>query len=136
MWKPFVALGLCLSSCTLPGQPAHVSLASEPPGGRVLLDGVDSGFVTPCDVLLPADDELKLDLHLPGYKLESRLLVPETQVDTVYWREAYIREQVWRFPLWLQLSDFVRPVKLRSVMRPGGVYVQLERDPSADTNAP
>jgi len=89
-----------------------------------------------CDVLLPADDELKLDLHLPGYKLESRLLVPETQVDTVYWREAYIREQVWRFPLWLQLSDFVRPVKLRSVMRPGRVYVQLERDPSADGNAP
>ena len=131
MLKPIVVAALCLSSCVIPGRATEVSVASDPPGARVLLDGVDSGFVTPCRMSLPASDDVLLELELPGYKNEQRLLVPDREVQVVYWREAYIREQVWRFPLWLNLQDFVAPVKVRPGLSPGRLYVQLDRDRDA-----
>lgn len=131
MWKPIAFAAACLTSCVIPGRSAEVSVASDPPGARVLVDGVDSGFVTPCRMKLPASDEMLVELQLPGYKSEQRLLVPDHEVEAVFWREAYIREQVWRFPLWLNLQDFVEPVRVETVLNPGRLYVQLDRDRSA-----
>lgn len=131
MWKPVVIAAACLSSCALTGSSAEVSVASDPPGARVLVDGIDSGFVTPCRMRLEAGEARLVELQLPGYKPEQRQLVPERDVELAFWRESYIREQVWRFPLWLNLQDFVSPVQAPTVLVPGRVYVQLDRDRSA-----
>ena len=40
---PFLALGSCARNISPPG----VFFSSEPPGARILVDGQDSGYVTP-----------------------------------------------------------------------------------------
>jgi hypothetical protein len=59
------------------------------------------------------------------------MLVPARQAEIVFWREAYVREQVWRFPLWLALPDFVAPVKQKTVLLPSRVFVRMERESKA-----
>lgn len=127
-----LAAALLLASCSTMGRGRHVAFASDPPGARVVVDGKDSGFVTPCHIALPTDETRQVDLVLPGHKRETRMLVPKQETDLVFWREAYIREQVWRFPLWLALPDFVAPVKAKTVLLPSRVFVRMEREASAN----
>ncbi len=123
-----LAAALLLASCSTMGRGRHVAFASDPPGARVVVDGKDSGFVTPCHIALPTDATQQVDLVLPGHKKETRVLTPKQETDVVFWQEAYIREQVWRFPLWLALPDFVAPVKAKTVLLPARVFVRMERE--------
>jgi predicted small secreted protein len=126
-----LAASLLLAACSTMGTGRHVAFASDPPGARVVVDGKDSGFVTPCHIALPTEEAQQVDLVLPGHKKESRMLVPARQAEIVFWREAYVREQVWRFPLWLALPDFVAPVKQKTVLLPSRVFVRMERESRA-----
>lgn len=123
-----LAAALLHASCSSMSGPRHVSFASDPPGARIVVDGKDSGFVTPCHIALPVGATQEVDLLLPGHKKETRVLVPAQQTNAVFWREAYIREQVWRFPLWLALPDFVAPLKAKRVLLPSRVFVRMERE--------
>ena len=81
------ALLLVTSSCTSL-RPVHFS--SDPAGARILVDGQDSGFVTPCQIELPNEPLRRIDFVLPGYQSATRFLTTKKRVDVVYWRDAAV----------------------------------------------
>lgn len=105
----------------------HVSIASEPPGARIKVDGQDSGFVTPCLIALDHGDGARIDLEYPGYVTATRLLTPDHQLYAILWSEMHVRPTVWNFPLWLNTRDLFVPVKYDKTLSPGRLYVKLER---------
>lgn len=119
------ALALLASACVAVERSAGVALSTSPPGARVVVDGEDSGFVTPCRLGLSRSRHA-VDLVLDGYRPARVRIEPGGQDDLVYWREAYINEEVWRFPLWLNAYDGLFPYKLRQAYEPGRVFVELE----------
>lgn len=107
---------------------AVVSFTTDPPGARVIVDHKDSGFVTPCRLMLDDDDDRHhVDLVMPGYASVSLRVDREKDTDVILWRDMYVRPEVWRFPLWLNLEDAFEPFKVRETFSPGHVFVRLER---------
>jgi len=104
-----------------------VLLSSTPPGATIKMDGRNIGFVTPCQLALDIDDDVRLDFELPGFKPETRFLTPDDEVYSILWREMYVGEQTWRFPLFLPLKDFLVPVKWTETHAPGRLHVSLDR---------
>lgn len=123
---PLAAAGL-LEGCTVFQHTSRVSIASEPPGALVLVDGRDSGFVTPCLLELEREDDVRLELQYPGYVTATRILTKDNQVYAILWSEMFIRPPVWNFPLWLNTRDLFVPVKWDKTFSPGRLYVKLER---------
>jgi hypothetical protein len=120
-------LGLCSCSTLTGGGDAGISFSSDPPGARVLIDGRDSGFVTPCILALDPEEDVKVDLVLDGFHTETRYLTPDDQVYTILWQEMRVRAIVWNWPLWLNARDFFVPIKHKETLAPGRVYVRLDR---------
>lgn len=116
-----------LQSCMLFDKRTNVSIASEPPGARIKVDGRDSGFVTPCLLALQHGDGARIDLEYPGYVTATRLLTPDRQVYAILWSDMHVRPNVWNFPLWLNTRDLFVPVKYDKTLSPGRLYVKLER---------
>ncbi len=122
-----LAAATWMSGCSLLAPNQAVLLSSTPPGATVKMDGRNIGFVTPCQLQLDIDDDVRLDFELPGFKSETRFLTPDDEVYSILWREMYVGEQTWRFPLWLPLKDFLVPVKWIETHSPGRVHVALDR---------
>ena len=118
---------MLLGGCQLISRDAGINFATDPPGARILIDGKDSGFVTPAVIALDPLDDLRLDLVYPGYKTATRHLTPDHKLYTILWREMYIRSQIRNFFLWLNTADIFVPVKYYKTLSPGRVYVRLER---------
>jgi len=120
--------GLFLGSgCTLFGSwHTAVSFATEPPGARVLVDRKDSGFVTPCRLEL-TESHHQVELLMPGYEPVKLRTERGLKKDVVFWRDMFVRPDVWRFPLWLNVQDFFEPLKIRRTYYPGHVFVRLDR---------
>lgn len=116
-----------LEGCMLLDRSTKVSLASDPPGAKVLVNKKESGFVTPCVIALDPGDDQRIDLEYPGYVTATRVLTPDHQAYAVLGRDMYIRPEVWRFPLWLNTRDVFVPVKYDRTLSPGRLYVKLER---------
>lgn len=125
--RVLAALALALSSCALLRDQTGISLSTDPPGATVLVDGKNSGFVTPCMIGLDANEDIRIDLKLDGYRTETRWLTPDRQVYALLWHEMYIEPEDWHFPLFLNMRDFVVPVKSDARLAPGRVYVRLDR---------
>jgi hypothetical protein len=128
-----LALAPALAACQLLPWDANVTFASDPPGARVLVDGKDTGFVTPCGLALDRHDNTRLDIQLPGYVTATRILTPDHEIYVILWREMIVSPRTFRFPTWLNVRDFFVPIKYEKTMAPGRVYVRLER--SADVAA-
>lgn len=105
---------------------AQVSFFSEPPGARVIVDKKDTGFVTPCRISLASRDDHKVELDLPGYAPARLSLDPEIDHEVTLWKDMSLDLGSWRFPLWLNLKDSV-PVKFEANLKPGRVFVRLQR---------
>jgi hypothetical protein len=116
-----------LEGCMLLDRSTQVSLASDPPGAKVLVNDRESGFVTPCILALDPGENARIDLEYPGYVTARRILTPDQQVYAVLGKDMYIRPSVWRFPLWLNTRDLFVPVKYDRTLSPGRLYVKLER---------
>lgn len=117
------ALALLASSCAQTRVPGLV-LASDPPGARVFVDGVDSGQLTPC-YLDVERDEHRVEFRLDGYETATRLLEDEHRTYLVPFHEATIGPQTWRFPLWLQFHRFFLPVRRDVYFSPTRIFVRL-----------
>jgi hypothetical protein len=62
-----------------PPPPATLRVSSTPPAARILLDGQDSGRVTPAVLELdPAKPPTRIELELAGFAAEPVTLTPET----------------------------------------------------------
>jgi hypothetical protein len=124
---PPLACAILAGGCSLFDHSAKVTLASDPPGARVLFEERDSGFVTPCVLELDPDETRHLSLELPGYEKAHRLLVPERDAYVILWRDMYLRSSTWYFPTWLNTRDFFEPIKVDKRMSPSRIFVRLER---------
>jgi hypothetical protein len=127
---PPLGLALLAGGCSLFDHSTKVTLASDPPGARVLFDEKDSGFVTPCVLELDPDERTRVALDLPGYEVARRLLVPERGAKLILWSDMFLRAGVWRFPIWLNMHDMFEPVVVDKRYSPSRIFVRLER--SAD----
>ncbi|MEO6773077.1 MAG: TIGR02266 family protein [Kofleriaceae bacterium] len=69
----------------LVAKPRVVSVASEPPGGLIYVDGVSTGKRTPADVVLStaqgARKQVRIQVRLAGYRLADRVIDPNTMQD-------------------------------------------------------
>jgi hypothetical protein len=118
------ALLLALCACAEIQRDPGVMFASNPSGARVLVDGVDSGFVTPCHIDIPraAHD---IDLVLEGHSPASVHIDATGDTWLILWDEAYVNENTWRSPLWLNARDGLFPVKVERNFEPARIYVNL-----------
>jgi len=117
-------LVLWASSCVAIERPPGVVIASNPPGARVLVDGEDTGFVTPCNLGLP-HDPATIDLLLPGYQPAQIKLEPTSETHIMPWRDGMAGYNTWHFPLWLNIVDFLTPIKHTRRLSPGRIHVPL-----------
>lgn len=125
--QTILALALCLGStaCVANERPYGVVLASDPPGARILVDGKDTGFLTPTHLGLPRKRQ-RLDLELDGYQPASLLLAPGGKAYyLILWKEAYVTPRTWRFPLWLNHDDGLSPIRLAKGLQPRRIFVPL-----------
>jgi len=118
-----------LASCAA-NQPLH--FASAPPGAAILIDGEDSGFVTPALIDLPHPEDSRVEFVLDGYQTAVRQMKDERQGELVLWNEATTSAKAWNFPLFLPYKDFFffykRPnaSRLEQQVR-GRIFVRLRR---------
>ena len=131
MQRPHLALLAALAcfsagACVAPTAPPGVIVATDPPGARILIDGRDSGWVTPMGLHLDDDERMRIDIDLPGYQPASVIVEPGGQrFYLILWREAYKYHNTWRFPLWLNFDDAIAPIKLSRSLQPSRIFVPL-----------
>jgi hypothetical protein len=118
------ALLLALSACVEIQRDPGVMFASNPSGARVVVDGVDSGFVTPCHLDIPRATH-DIDLVLEGHSPASVHIDATGDTWLILWDEAYVNENTWRWPLWLNARDGLFPVKVERNFEPSRIYVHL-----------
>jgi hypothetical protein len=124
-------LVLAVAGCVQLTTPPGVVLASSPPGARVLVDGRDAGFVTPCRIAIGNWSDHEVVLSLPGYVPVEIRFETETDAYVVPWRDMRLAEHgEVSFPLFWPLEDFVAPVKVDNALSPARVFVRLA--PEAD----
>lgn len=126
-----LSLPLALASCVEIVREPGVMFASNPSGARVVVDGVDSGFVTPCHIDLERTTH-DIDLVLEGYAPASVHIDDGGDTWLILWDEAYVNENTWRFPLWLNARDGLFPVKVERTYEPARIYVNLRLAESQD----
>jgi hypothetical protein len=119
-----LALASLFAACQATHRQPGVSISSEPPGATVVLDGVDTGFVTPCDIAISREKhEIKIELE--GYETAVRHLEGATRRDIIYYDEANAGMKTWRFPLWLNYEDGIFPWKRELSYSPARIFVRL-----------
>jgi hypothetical protein len=117
-------LSLLPSSCVAIKRQEGLVIASDPPGARVILDGRDSGFVTPCNLGLERESHT-VDLVLPGYQVARIRVHPSSHTYAMRWVDMYQDDQTWHFPGWLNFRDFVAPVKKNLGWEPSRIHVPM-----------
>lgn len=111
----------CLNVAT-PG----VLLSTNPPGARVLIDGVDSGFATPCALSLEITAPHEISFELDGYQTARRTVVPNESFHVVPWWDGDVGLVVWRFPIFLTFNGLFLPLRQNDNVIPNRIYVPLE----------
>src|SRR5262245_10972281 len=82
-----LVLALTGAGCVSASPPA-TTFASEPSGARVLVDGRDSGFVTPCLIDLGTDEPRAVTLVLDGFEKREIQLDPHRRTRFIAWRQG------------------------------------------------
>jgi len=120
-----IAALACQASC-LNVSPSGTTLASEPPGARVHVDGRDSGWVTPCEIALDADETHVVTLALDGFAPREIVLEPLERHGIVAWRQGVngVKSTI-RFPILIPMGDFLFPLRESSATSPSRVFVRL-----------
>src|SRR5690349_80336 len=86
-----------------------VMIASNPVGARVLIDGKDSGFATPCCLALDRKKQ-RVELVLDGYQKATRVVTDDNRTYLIYWDEAFLGLNTYCFPTFLNFYDGWVPV--------------------------
>ncbi|MFM1872905.1 MAG: hypothetical protein RL398_2327 [Planctomycetota bacterium] len=123
-------LPLCLAfsaGCTWFHNDPYVLITSEPLGARIALDGQDTGRTTPTRLELSGyygDDHL-IELTMPGYAPERRILVQHTEHYTSKWIDGAFENVLPPLPLFWTGGDFVFPFGVRAAIVPGELHCRL-----------
>ena len=117
-------LALAGTGCRITHRVPGVVIATDPPGARVVVDGRDSGFVTPCNLGLEQEDAA-IDLILPGYQVARVEVRPDERSYSMRWIDMYSDYHTWCFPLWLNAKDFAFPFKHEEWLSPARIHVPM-----------
>jgi hypothetical protein len=119
-------LGAGLLAGCLQLSPAGATFTSEPPGARVLVDGKDSGHVTPCEMFLERGHTYNVTIALEGYAPRSYVLQAERSYAAVTWPLGVNgAKSTVRFPLLLPWGDLFFPFRETDRLTPGRLFVRL-----------
>lgn len=119
---PVLALAAACVSATPPGS----FLSSEPPGARVLIDGQDSGWVTPCHIALDTERVHSVSLELAGFAPYRIELKPSLRYHVVDWALGATGVQsTIHFPIFLPQPDFFAPFRYQRPLQPVRVFARL-----------
>lgn len=107
--------------------PAGAVFDSQPPGARVLIDGRDSGYATPCQIALDEDEDYDVRLELEGFEPAEVRLRESSVTYVIPWSLAYAHHIDWIFPvpLFLPLEDMLLPWRETESHSPWRVFVHL-----------
>ena len=119
-----------LAGC-LDVSPPGTTFASDPAGARVLVDGRDSGWVTPCAFALDVDETHVVSFALVGYTPRELLLVPHEHRGVIDWYQGVngVKSTI-RFPILMPPGNFLFPFREVQTLAPGRVFVRLRPDDS------
>ncbi|HUR29660.1 MAG TPA: PEGA domain-containing protein [Planctomycetota bacterium] len=119
-------VGFYLATATINAFPESrgIMVASQPVGARVLVDGRDSGFATPCCLAIDRKKQ-RIDLVLDGYQPASRVVTDDDRTYLIYWDEAYLGPNTYRFPTFLNFYDGWVPVRFEQTYSPERLFVRL-----------
>lgn len=128
--RPFLAPLLLLFAALFTGScrsttPPGTLLATSPPGARILVDGRDSGFLTPCVLALDEGDRHSLRFELPGHQPAEFSLTPHTRTEIITWMEGFAPWSQLHFPLFLPFWDLFLPVQMNRALEPSRVHVRM-----------
>ena len=118
------ALALAASTACVNVTPPGIQVSSAPPGARILIDGRDSGFITPANLSL-SDEDHWLELRLNGYATTALLLREGTQLEVVPWSEGVVQPITWPFPLFLPARDLLLPFRVDDSPLPSRIHVDM-----------
>lgn len=113
-------------------KPAGVNFATTPPGAAVVIDGVDSGFATPCMIKLDEGDSYRVEFELPGYQTAGLYLAPDRRWFLVPYIDTNRPPRVWNFPLWLPFGEFWLPLRTSTALAPSRIHLRLRLGADAD----
>lgn len=122
----FILAAALSPACVTFESPAGTSISSEPPGARVVIDGEDSGFVTPCYLRLHKGEDYDVRVELDGFQTAKFELDQSTSFYTVPWSDGYTVPHAFRFPLFLEARDLFVPFRIDTRTHPGRVFVRLQ----------
>ncbi len=122
--SPLALIFLLIVSCSST-PPVHFS--SSPPGARIVIDGKDSGFVTPASLDIRNRNHRTVEFVMPGYKTAVRDLRNGKRLKYVYYGDWVAHYNTWRFPLWLNMGDFFQQRTVLKGELPSRLFVQMQR---------
>ena len=105
--------------------PVGTMLATAPPGARVVVDGSDSGYVTPCFIALERQDAHDVRFELAGYEQAIVFLTPDARLEVVSWYDGQVAWVPLFFGGFLPFGDLFLPFRLDDSLTPGRVFVRL-----------
>jgi len=122
---PLLAALTCLAGC-MSASPCGVTVASEPPGARVHVNGRDSGWVTPCQIALDAEETHVVTIVMDGFAPRELVLEPLRRHGIVAWHQGVngVKSTI-RFPLLLPTTDLLLPFRESQALAPGRVFVRM-----------
>ncbi len=127
-------LALLASSCVTYRETVAIHFSSDPPGADVVVDGVPSGFATPCMIALEKREQV-VTIEKQGYQVPARRLYPDPHSETWFWAEATVGPHAFDFFTFINLEDFLQPVQTKNELVPGRVFVRLRRTSDLETGA-
>ena len=114
------------ASCAWDVSPPGVYFASEPPGARILVDGLDSGYVTPRMIALNREERYRVSFEMSGFHPQQVILVPNRAGRWIAWDEGTVSMHGLFFPLFLSLEDLVVPRRVKEVHAPSRIFVRMD----------
>lgn len=114
------------TSCVSWTTPPHTAISSTPPGARVVIDGTNSGHLTPCLVKLDNGRDHRVRLELEGYQIEEVLLRENGDLYLIPWEEGVDGPYGWSFPLFLDATDLFAPVRIDDGLSPDRIHLELD----------
>jgi hypothetical protein len=122
---PFAAAAAALLATSCANvTPPGILVATTPPGARILVDGRDSGFVTPCNLDV-SEGNHTVELVLEGYATTSLKLREGSDRAVVPWSEGVVYPRSWAFPLFLPARDLFLPWRTDESPRPSRLHVEM-----------
>jgi hypothetical protein len=118
---------LLFCSCTWFEGDSTVLVTSTPGGAEILVDGQLTGNTTPHLIQLGGmtGDDHEITVRKRGYEPESRTVYHYSTGYTSRWIDGATEPQIWAFPIFWTMGDFLAPFGIRWHYVPHELHVRL-----------